>query len=141
MVLNNRATANVLHHTLAAWQLNERDVMLSVTPLHHDMSVFDLLGSLCAGAALVIPEPEAEKDALHWNTLVERHGVTLWCSVPAILEMLLACQLTSQGQSLRLIAQGGDYIKPQTIQTLRERLSDARLFSLGGPTETTIWSI
>ncbi|ELH0893597.1 amino acid adenylation domain-containing protein [Vibrio fluvialis] len=141
VVLNNRATANVLHHTLAAWQVNERDVMLSVTPLHHDMSVFDLLGSLCAGAALVIPEPEAEKDALHWNTLVERHGVTLWCSVPAILEMLLACQSSSQGQSLRLIAQGGDYIKPQTIQTLRERLPNARLFSLGGPTETTIWSI
>ncbi|EKO3541965.1 amino acid adenylation domain-containing protein [Vibrio fluvialis] len=141
VVLNNRATANVLHHTLAAWQVNERDVMLSVTPLHHDMSVFDLLGSLCAGAALVIPEPEAEKDALHWNSLVERHGVTLWCSVPAILEMLLACQSTSQGQSLRLIAQGGDYIKPQTIQTLRERLPNARLFSLGGPTETTIWSI
>ncbi|EKO3424248.1 amino acid adenylation domain-containing protein [Vibrio fluvialis] len=141
VVLNNHATANVLHHTLAAWQVNERDVMLSVTPLHHDMSVFDLLGSLCAGAALVIPEPEAEKDALHWNTLVERHGVTLWCSVPAILEMLLACQSTSQGQSLRLIAQGGDYIKPQTIQTLRERLPNARLFSLGGPTETTIWSI
>ncbi|ENM6577160.1 amino acid adenylation domain-containing protein [Vibrio fluvialis] len=141
VVLNNRATANVLHHTLAAWQVNERDVMLSVTPLHHDMSVFDLLGSLCAGAALVIPEPEAEKDALHWNTLVERHGITLWCSVPAILEMLLACQSTSQGQSLRLIAQGGDYIKPQTIQTLRERLPNARLFSLGGPTETTIWSI
>ncbi|ENY6167974.1 amino acid adenylation domain-containing protein [Vibrio fluvialis] len=141
VVLNNRATANVLHHTLAAWQVNECDVMLSVTPLHHDMSVFDLLGSLCAGAALVIPEPEAEKDALHWNTLVERHSVTLWCSVPAILEMLLACQSTSQGQSLRLIAQGGDYIKPQTIQTLRERLPNARLFSLGGPTETTIWSI
>jgi nonribosomal peptide synthetase VibF len=141
VVLNNRATANVLHHTLATWQVNERDVMLSVTPLHHDMSVFDLLGSLCAGAALVIPEPEAEKDALHWNTLVERYGVTLWCSVPAILEMLLACQSTSQGQSLRLIAQGGDYIKPQTIQTLRERLPNARLFSLGGPTETTIWSI
>ncbi|EKO3397212.1 amino acid adenylation domain-containing protein [Vibrio fluvialis] len=141
VVLNNHATANVLHHTLVAWQVNERDVMLSVTPLHHDMSVFDLLGSLCAGAALVIPEPEAEKDALHWNTLVERHGVTLWCSVPAILEMLLACQSTSQGQSMRLIAQGGDYIKPQTIQTLRERLPNARLFSLGGPTETTIWSI
>ncbi|ENM5771565.1 amino acid adenylation domain-containing protein [Vibrio mimicus] len=141
VVLNNSATANVLHQTLAVWQVSERDVMMSVTPLHHDMSVFDLLGSLCAGAALVIPEPEAEKDALHWNALVERHGVTLWCSVPAILEMLLACQSTSQGQSLRLIAQGGDYIKPQTIQTLRECLPKARLFSLGGPTETTIWSI
>ncbi|WP_245869462.1 amino acid adenylation domain-containing protein [Vibrio fujianensis] len=141
VVLTNKATSNVLYQTLAKWQVNESDVLMSVTPFHHDMSVFDVLGSLCAGASLVIPPPQAEKDALQWNELVDRHRVTLWCSVPAILEMLLACQSESQGKSLRLIAQGGDYIKPQTIKTLRERLPLARLFSLGGPTETTIWSI
>lgn len=141
VVLNNRATSNVLQQTLSQWQVTERDVMMSVTPLHHDMSVFDLFGSLCAGATLVIPEPHAEKDAIHWNELVTRHGVTIWCSVPAILEMLLACQSPEQGHTLRLVAQGGDYIKPQTIDTLRARLPQARLFSLGGPTETTIWSI
>ncbi|MEE1922619.1 amino acid adenylation domain-containing protein [Pseudomonas sp. 148P] len=141
VVLNNRATANVLGATLANWQVSERDVVLSVTPLHHDMSLFDIFGSLTAGATLVLPGPGEDKDALRWNQLVTRHGVTLWCSVPAILEMLLACRGAHDLGSLRLIAQGGDYIKPAVIAELRRLLPDTRLVSLGGPTETTIWSI
>jgi acyl-coenzyme A synthetase/AMP-(fatty) acid ligase len=61
--------------------------------------------------------------------------------VPAILEMLLACRQGDGLRSLRLLAQGGDYIKPAVIAELRELLPAARLVSLGGPTETTIWSI
>ncbi|MDF9620770.1 amino acid adenylation domain-containing protein [Pseudomonas entomophila] len=141
VVLNNRATANVIGSTLAEWQVTERDVFLSVTPLHHDMSVFDVFGSLAAGATLVLPAPGEDKDALRWNQLVAQHQVTLWCSVPAILEMLLACRGELGLQSLRLIAQGGDYIKPAVIAGLRDLLPQARLISLGGPTETTIWSI
>ncbi|MCG2916632.1 AMP-binding protein, partial [Escherichia coli] len=43
-------------------------------------------------------------------------------------------------QSIRLINQGGDYVKPSVIKKLREILPNARLISIGGPTETTIWS-
>lgn len=141
VVLNNRATANVIGSTLTHWAVDAQDVFLSVTPLHHDMSVFDVFGSLTAGATLVLPSPGEDKDARAWNQLVARHGVTLWCSVPAILEMLLACRAGDSLASLRLLAQGGDYIKPAVIAELRELLPAARLISLGGPTETTIWSI
>ncbi|MBZ4023724.1 hypothetical protein CKO11_14820 [Rhodobacter sp. TJ_12] len=139
VVLNNRATANVLAQSLQAWQMTGTDVLISVTPLHHDMSVFDVFGTLCAGATLVLPEQE--KDAMDWARLVAQHGVTLWVSVPAILEMLLACARPDQLTGLRLVAQGGDYIKPAVIARLRKELPGARLVSLGGPTETTIWSI
>ncbi len=141
VVLSNRATANVIGSTLAEWTVTEGDVFMSVTPLHHDMSVFDVFGALVAGATLVLPEPGEEKDAVRWNELLAEHGVTLWCSVPAILEMLLSCRRGDQLSSLRLVAQGGDYIKPVIIEELRRLKSDLRLISLGGPTETTIWSI
>ena len=141
VVLNNRATANVIGQTLQRWAVTADDVMISVTPPHHDMSMFDLFGSLSAGATLVLPAPHQEKDAISWNQLVERHGVSLWCSVPAILEMLLTCKTDDSLRSLRLVAQGGDYIKPATVQQLRGLRPDISLFSLGGPTETTIWSI
>ncbi|SMC63257.1 amino acid adenylation domain-containing protein [Fulvimarina manganoxydans] len=142
VTLCNRATANVIGSTLDNWRVGPDDVFISVTPFHHDMSVFDVFGCLCAGAVLVLPEPGAEKDAVRWCELVAEHGVTLWCSVPAILEMLLSCRKDArQLASLRLVAQGGDYIKPATIAELRSLLADARLISLGGPTETTIWSI
>ncbi|CAI1913542.1 Tyrocidine synthase III [Serratia quinivorans] len=141
VVLNNRATANVIGQTLQRWAVTTDDVMISVTPPHHDMSMFDLFGSLSAGATLVLPAPHQEKDAISWNQLVERHRVSLWCSVPAILEMLLTCKTEDSLRSLRLVAQGGDYIKPATVQQLRGLRPDINLFSLGGPTETTIWSI
>ncbi|MEN5299817.1 amino acid adenylation domain-containing protein [Brucella sp. TWI559] len=141
VVLTNRSTNNVITCTLENWQATERDVFISVTPLHHDMSVFDVLGALTVGATLVLPEAGEEKNAIRWNQLVAEHRVTLWCSVPAILEMLLACRRGDELTSLRLIAQGGDYIKPVIIAGLRELLPQTRLVSLGGPTETTIWSI
>lgn len=141
VVLCNRATSNVIASTQRLWRVGAGDVFISVTPLHHDMSVFDLFGALSAGIPLVLPALGEEKDALAWNRLVKRHGVTVWCSVPAILEMLLACRQGDELTSLRLVAQGGDYIKPTTIALLRDLLPGCRLFSLGGPTETTIWSI
>lgn len=142
VVLCNRATSNVIGRTLETWQVTDRDVFISVTPLHHDMSVFDVFGCLTAGATLVMPQPSEEKDAIRWNQLVEKHGVTLWCSVPAILEMLLSCQRSGRElKTLRLVAQGGDYIKPVVVEQLRKLGDNVRLISLGGPTETTIWSI
>lgn len=141
VVLTNRATSNVIGRTLDEWRADETDVFISVTPLHHDMSVFDVLGSLAAGATLVQPAAGEEKDAIAWNRLVAEHGVTIWVSVPAILEMLLSCRRGEDLRSLRLIAQGGDYIKPATIAELRGLNPALRLISLGGPTETTIWSI
>ncbi|EKR9889581.1 AMP-binding protein [Salmonella enterica] len=141
VVLNNRATANVLGQTITNWQISDLDTFISVTPLHHDMSVFDLFAAMSVGATLVLPTEQQEKDAIGWGRLVELYHVTIWCSVPAILEMLLDCTKPEQLSSLRLIAQGGDYIKPSTIQRLRALETSPRMVSLGGPTETTIWSI
>ena len=141
VVLSNLGTANVIETTLDEWAVSQKDVFLSATPLHHDMSVFDVLGALTAGATLVLPGEGEDKDAVRWNELIAEHRVTLWSSVPTMLEMLLACRKDDSLASLRLIAQGGDYIKPAVIAELRSLLPSARLISLGGPTETTIWSI
>ncbi|MGP4120607.1 MULTISPECIES: AMP-binding protein [Psychrobacter] len=141
VVLNNQATANVLQQTIAHWDITHNDVCMAITPFHHDMSVFDIFAPLSVAATLVIPTTEQQKDAGAWATLIAKHHITLWCSVPAIVDMLLTVSGHDQIKTLRLIAQGGDYIKPSMIALLKQTLPQARLFSLGGPTETTIWSI
>lgn len=141
VVLNNQATANVLQQTIAHWDITHDDVCMAITPFHHDMSVFDIFAPLSVAATLVIPTTEQQKDAGAWATLIAKHHITLWCSVPAIVDMLLTVSGHDQIKTLRLIAQGGDYIKPSMIALLKQTLPQARLFSLGGPTETTIWSI
>ncbi|ARN30092.1 TPA: acinetobactin non-ribosomal peptide synthetase subunit BasA [Acinetobacter baumannii] len=141
VVLNNQATENTLQQTISEWKITADDVIMAVTPFHHDMSVFDVFASMAVGATLVVPSFEQSKNAVVWADLVDRYKVTIWSSVPAIVDMLFSVAQKEQLQSLRLIAQGGDYIKPSLIAKLRQQLPNARLFSLGGPTETTIWSI
>lgn len=141
VVLNNQATANVLQQTIAHWDITHNDVCMAITPFHHDMSVFDIFAPLSVAATLVIPTTEQQRDASAWATLIAKHHITLWCSVPAIVDMLLTVSGHDQIKTLRLIAQGGDYIKPSMIALLKQTMPHARLFSLGGPTETTIWSI
>lgn len=141
VVLNNQATENTLQQTISVWKITADDVIMAVTPFHHDMSVFDVFASMAVGATLVVPSFEQSKNAVVWADLVDRYKVTIWSSVPAIVDMLFSVAQKEQLQSLRLIAQGGDYIKPSLIAKLRQQLPNARLFSLGGPTETTIWSI
>ncbi|MFC0784241.1 acinetobactin non-ribosomal peptide synthetase subunit BasA [Acinetobacter baumannii] len=141
VVLNNQATENTLQQTISEWKITTDDVIMAVTPFHHDMSVFDVFASMAVGATLVVPSFEQSKNAEVWANLVDRCKVTIWSSVPAIVDMLFSVAQKEQLQSLRLIAQGGDYIKPSLIAKLRQQLPNARLFSLGGPTETTIWSI
>ncbi|MEN8974380.1 acinetobactin non-ribosomal peptide synthetase subunit BasA [Acinetobacter baumannii] len=141
VVLNNQATENTLQQTISEWKITADDVFMAVTPFHHDMSVFDVFASMAVGATLVVPSFEQSKNAVVWANLVDHCKVTIWSSVPAIVDMLFSVAQKEQLQSLRLIAQGGDYIKPSLIAKLRQQLPNARLFSLGGPTETTIWSI
>lgn len=141
VVLNNQATAHVLQQTIQHWNICSDDVFIALTPFHHDMSVFDIFASISIGATLVIPTEVQQKDAVQWAKLVAANKVTIWCSVPAIVDMLFTVGHTKQLTTLRLIAQGGDYIKPALVAQLRTKLPHIRLFSLGGPTETTIWSI
>ena len=141
VALNNSATNNTISLSIKEWQLTEYDSVFAATPFYHDMSLFDIFGALAVGATLVVPEKEQSKDSFVWASLIEKFGVSIWVSVPAIVDMLLLSAKREQIQSLRLLAQGGDYIREKTLRALRAHNPNVSLYSLGGPTETTIWSI
>ena len=141
VVMNHLATANVVEETNKTWNLTRSDVMFSATPFHHDMSVYELFAAMSLGASLVVPTQEQAKSGMDWARLIKQYQVSVWSSVPAIVDMLLVCAEPDQIASLKLVSQGGDYVKPTVIDKLREYLPKARLFSIGGPTETTIWSV
>ncbi|MBP6861039.1 MAG: amino acid adenylation domain-containing protein [Neisseriaceae bacterium] len=119
-------------------------VLLGVSALHHDMSVFDVLGVMVCGGTLVLP-PEAErKNPEAWARLINQHAVTGWVSVPAMMEMLLTWSeyKAYRFDSLRTVLLGGDWLPlplPDRIRALCA--AEVTLFSVGGPTETTMWNI
>lgn len=136
----------------AAWNtlitLNQRfmigssDRVLALSGLEFDLSVYDIFGLLSAGGALVMPREDQRRDPDAWRDLAQQHDVTLWNSVPALLEMLL---LTNPNEallpSLRQAWVSGDRIAPDLAARLRQRLTQpVRIIAMGGATEAAIWS-
>ena len=136
---------NALDHTLREFGIGQDDRVLSLTPFYHDMAWFDLYGMALAGGTLVMPEHARRKDPGHWLELIERHGVTLWNSVPAFMVMLLdhvsATGKAERLRSLRLAFLGGDWIPTDVPERLAGIGATAEVVSVGGPTETTLWNI
>ncbi|MFI0421227.1 amino acid adenylation domain-containing protein [Spongiactinospora sp. 9N601] len=142
VLTEHRGMVNALRETVETFGIGPDDVVLGLTAPHHDMAAFDLLGVLGAGGTLVLPDADAVRDPGHWIGLMRDHGVTLWNSVPATLEMLLDHPEAATALSgLRLAFTGGDWIPPETARALAAAAPHTRLVSVGGPTETTLWNI
>ncbi|MDA3804709.1 amino acid adenylation domain-containing protein [Clavibacter sp. CT19] len=119
------------------------DRILALSALDFDLSVFDVLGVLGAGGALVIPEEGEERDAPRWLDLVHEHGVTLWDTVPMLLDMLLVAADDRPGLlgTLRAALVSGDRVGTDLHgRLIRAAGPDTRLVALGGATEAAIWS-
>ncbi|OUC11719.1 MAG: non-ribosomal peptide synthetase [Alkalinema sp. CACIAM 70d] len=148
VMITHRNVTNVVVHTNQRFQVSNHDRILAVTALNHDLSVYDIFGLLSAGGAIVLPDADRVKDPQHWAELLQREQVTLWNSVPPMMEMLLNTladqppQVVSQlPTSLRLAILGGDWWPVSLPSRLRSHLPAIQLLSIGGPTETTIWNI
>ena len=144
VMITHRNVANVVVYTNQRFQVGRRDRILALTALNHDLSVYDIFGLLSAGGAIVMPDAQSIKDPNHWAKLIQREQVTLWNSVPAMMEMLvnaLSHRSAALSSSLRLAILGGDWLPVSLPNRLRALVPDIDLLSIGGPTETTIWNI
>ena len=126
--------------------LGRGDRVLGLSSLSFDLSVWDIFGTLTAGATLVLPEAGAERDAERWLELIVQEGITIWNSVPALMELLVE-SIEAQGKagpraaSLRAVLLSGDWIPLRLPERMRAAGLDAKAISMGGATEASIWSI
>lgn len=144
VMITHRNVVNVVIYTNQRFNLNSQDRILALTALNHDLSVYDIFGLLSAGGVIVVPDAAAVKDPSHWVELMVRERVTLWNSVPAMLEMLVDYaegQSVALPKSLRLAILGGDWLPVSLPNRLKNLVPGVQLLSVGGPTETTIWNI
>jgi len=142
--LTHRAIVNAVTATTERYELDEKCRVLAVTDLQHDMALFDLWGPLSVGGAVVCLPHRARRDPSTWLDQMEQHHVTGWNSVPTTLQMLLE-QAEQSGRGLppdlRLILVGGDWIPLEMPARTRALATDVQFVSVGGPTESTLWSI
>ncbi|MDJ1133699.1 amino acid adenylation domain-containing protein [Streptomyces iconiensis] len=150
VMIDHRAAANTLQDMNERFSVGPDDRVLALSALSFDLSVYDVFGALAAGAAVVVPTRGREHDPSHWDDLVRRHGVTVWNSVPALMQVWTdACASAAaegRGESvnasdLRLVLLSGDWIPVTLPDQVRAQHPGALVVSLGGATEASIWSV
>ena len=142
--LGHRGLVNGVEWTLRRFGVGVDDRLIALSALHHDFSVFDIFGTLAAGATIVLPDAAHRRDPSHWAALMEREGVTLWSTVPAMMEMLLTWQAGRDRKlaaPLRLALLGGDWIPVTMPGRIGRMFPEVEVVSVGGPTETSLWNI
>ena len=125
------------------FNVGPQDRVLALSRLNFDLSVFDIFGLLAAGGAIVMPSARRGQDVAHWGDLVASEKVTMWNTVPALMQ-LMAEEIDSRkgiGDSLRVVMMSGDWIPVNLPALLRKHLPHTTISESGGATEASIWSI
>ncbi|MEN2427852.1 amino acid adenylation domain-containing protein [Chromobacterium vaccinii] len=144
VAIQHDGAVNTIADINLRFKVAAQDRVLSVSSLAFDLSVWDIFGSLSAGACIVLPLHERSKDPWHWADMASEHGVTIWNSVPALMDMCLnalAPEHVERLSALRLIMLSGDWIPLSLPARLKSLPGEPHVISLGGATEASIWSI
>jgi yersiniabactin nonribosomal peptide synthetase len=122
------------------------DRVFALSALDFDLSVYDVFGLLAAGGSLLLPTEDQRREPARWPSLLDRYGVTVWNTVPALLDLLLDADEQSGPDGgrigkLRTALVSGDWIGLDLPARLRTRTAGPCAFAaMGGATEAAIWS-
>lgn len=142
VLVSHAAALNTIVDVNRRNAIGSTDSVLALSALDFDLSVYDIFGPLSRGASVVAISEQSRRDAFRWNTLIAEYVVTLWNSVPALLDMLLiaAGESVNALPSLRSVFVSGDWIPLDMPGRLHRAAPEARLVAMGGATEAAIWS-
>ncbi|MEM6252546.1 MAG: amino acid adenylation domain-containing protein [Cyanobacteria bacterium P01_D01_bin.156] len=143
VMIDHRGAVNTILDINQRFEVGEDDRIFALSSLSFDLSVYDIFGTLAAGATMVIPDADQVKNTVHWRQLLIEHQVTIWNSVPALMQLLLSELNNGENTAthIRLALLSGDWIPLTLPDQFKQRCPKADLISLGGATEASIWSI
>lgn len=106
-----------------------------------DLSVYDLFGVLGTGGTLVLLPEEEKRNADYWLEQVKKYNITIWNSVPVLLDMLLVrAEAMKEQIPLRVVMLSGDWIGLDLPERVAELTQTCEFIAMGGATEASIWS-
>jgi amino acid adenylation domain-containing protein len=144
VMIDHKGAVNTILDINNRYHLTRKDRVFALSNLNFDLSVYDIFGTLAAGGTIVMPDNALRKDPGHWLSLIKEKHVTVWNSVPALMQMLVEYVSGRDEflfETLRLVLLSGDWIPLDLPDKIRKRFDPADIISLGGATEASIWSI
>lgn len=123
------------------YHVTSADRALAVSAMDFDLSVYDVFGILGAGGTLVLLPEQERRNADYWLKQVLKYQITVWNSVPVLLDMLLIrAESMKQKLPIRAVMLSGDWIGMDLPQRVAAWTEDCQFVAMGGATEASIWS-
>ncbi|RAL25791.1 non-ribosomal peptide synthetase [Thermoflavimicrobium daqui] len=140
VVVSHEAVTNTIQDINQKFGVSELDRVIGISSMCFDLSVYDIFGTLSAGATLVMVKDQ--RDVHQLVETVNQYEITIWNSVPVIMDLALeSVDSHFENNSLRLTLLSGDWIPLTLPAKVAQHFPHAEVISLGGATEASIWSI
>jgi amino acid adenylation domain-containing protein len=143
VMTSHQAMCNMVLWMQSAYGMTTSDRLLQKTSFSFDASVWEFFWPLISGAALVVARPYGDKDAAYMVKTTAEEKVTILQMVPSVLQMVVEQEGFENCRGLRHLFSGGEALSAAVCEKFFERLEEARLTNVYGPTETamhvTIW--
>jgi mycobactin phenyloxazoline synthetase len=139
VTMTHDAAMNTVESLTHHFDIGAGDRCLALSTLECDMSVLDIFATLRAGGAVVMVDEAQRRNPDSWARLIDTHRVTVLNFLPGWLEMLLDVGAGHESlSSLRVVATGGDWVRPELARRLKTQAPGLRFAGLGGATETAV---
>lgn len=140
VAIQHNTAVNLIDWVNRSFNVNRHDVLLFVTSVAFDLSVYDIFGTLSAGGTIRLANATECQDPSQLAKILTHEGITFWDSAPIAFEQCLPYISDTAKSSLRLVFLSGDWIPVNIPERMSQAFPNANLVALGGATEATIWS-
>lgn len=142
VVVTHASVACFVEWAVRYFALGADDRVSGHSPLHFDLSVFDMFGAFAAGAELHLVPAELALLPHRLAGWIREAALTQWFSVPSVLSYLAQFDALRADDfpALRRVLWCGDVLPTPVLRYWMRRVPHARFTNLYGPTEATIAS-
>lgn len=144
VAISHGAAMNTILAVNEYLNLKKEDCLIGLSSVSFDLSVYDIFGALGIGAALLVPTEAERIDPSSWLELCKKHKVSVWNTVPALMDLFvdycIALDKCQEELAIREVILSGDWIPMDLHEKMKKVIPMAKLTSMGGATEASIWS-
>ncbi len=135
--IKNSNVCAYLNNIFGQFNFYTNDKFSQTFDLTFDLSIHDLFVCWLSGATLCIPQSESN---FAWAKYIRDYQITVWFSVPSMVNMLKKLRLLKTGSlpSLRISFFCGEALYETSVLAWHNAASHSRIINFYGPTEATI---
>lgn len=142
VMITHAGVVHFIRWACAYFGIHNTDRISQHSRFRFDVSIFDIFGTLWAGAELHLVPRELNLLPHKLADFVRERRLTQWFSVPSVLNFMAKFDVVRNNDfpALRRVLFAGEVLPTPTLIYWMRRLPHVRFTNLYGPTETTISS-